>query len=76
MEYVGGGVDYSSGPYIIQFNVGMTRASFSIPISDDNILEDNELFDLNVNELSLPEDVDVGSIGQAIVSIVDDESKY
>ena len=70
MDYVGGGVDYNSGPYTVQFDVGIIRASFIIPIINDNIMEGNEMFNLNVNASSLPSTVTVSDSGQTTVTIV------
>ena len=75
MEYVGGGVDYNSGPYTVQFNIGITRASFTVPVINDNILETNERFNLNINGSTLPESVVVGDLGQTTVTIVANDSK-
>ena len=76
MAYVGGGVDYNSGPYAVQFDVGMTSTSLTVLIKADNILEDNEIFELSINKSALPDGVTVGSTSQTIVTIVDDNGKY
>ena len=70
MEYVGGGVDYNSGPYSVQFNVGMTNGSFIVMINDDNVLENDETFTLNINPSSLPSGVTVGTPSQATMTIL------
>ena len=75
MEYVGGGVDYNSGPYTVQFGVGITRVLFTVPVINDNILETNERFNLNINRSTLPESVFVSGPGQTTVTIVANESK-
>ena len=75
MEYVGGGVDYNSGPYTVQFNAGLTTVPFNISIKADNILEDNETFDLSIDASSLPSGVKIGNTGQTIVTIVDDDGQ-
>ena len=71
----GGGVDYNSGPYIVTFTAGQTRAPFNVPIiiNDDNICEGNEMFDVTIDPSSTPSFVTVGSPDQATVTIVDDE---
>ena len=76
MEYVGGGVDYNSGPYTVQFDVGITRALFTIPLIDDNIMEDNETFSFSVNASSLPSAITVSDSGQTTVTIVANDGKY
>ena len=50
---------------------GMTEASFTVPIINDIILEGNENFSLVILSASLP----VVTINEAVVTIVDDESK-
>ena len=70
MDYVGGGVDYNSGPYTVQFDVGIIHASFIIPIINDNIMEGNEMFNFNVNASSLPSTVTVSDSSQTTVTIV------
>ena len=72
MEYVGGGVDYNSGPYIVQFIVGVTRVSFNVLINEDDILEGNETFNVNIDSSSLPSKVTIAN-GQATVNIVDND---
>ena len=75
MEYVGGGVDYNSGPYSVQFDAGIIHVSFTVLIINDNILETNERFNLNINGSTLPDSVTVGDLGQATVTIVANDSK-
>ena len=57
MEYVGGGVDYNSGPYMVRFDAGVTNSSFIAIINDDNVLETREIFTLSVDLTSLPSGV-------------------
>ena len=75
MEYVGGGVDYNSGPYIVQFNVGVTSVPFNVSINNDDILEGNEIFNLNINKSSLPNSITIGDHGQSTVTVVANDSK-
>ena len=75
MEYVGGGVDYNSGPYNVQFDAGVTSASFNVSINTDIMFEDNETFYLDINLHSLPRSVTVSDPGQTTVIIVDDDGK-
>ena len=76
MEYVGGGVDYNSGPYTVQFDVGVTRVSFDVLINNDNILEGDETFNLKINAQSLPDSVMVGDPGQTTVTILANDGKH
>ena len=73
--FTGGGVDYNSGPYSVTFPAGVTTASFNIPITDDNILENNEDIQIEINVSSLPSRVSVSNPSQATVTIVDNDGK-
>ena len=53
----------------------MTIASFNIAITDNNILEINETFELVINVSSLPSAVTVGIPAEVTVTIVDDDGK-
>ena len=76
MEYVGGGVDYNSGSYTVQFDAGVTSALMTVSIHDDNILEADEHFNLSINAESLPIRVTVGEPGQTTVTILANDRKY
>ena len=56
------------------FNTGISSASFSIIIIDDQIVEDDESFTLSI--APLPVNVVVGEFSQATVTILNDDSKY
>jgi len=71
-----GNVDYQSGPYNITFLAGEIYASFYIKITDDRITEGNEAFHLNIDPVSLSGDLVYGLLGGAVVTIMDDDSKY
>ena len=53
----------------------MTTASFNIPITDDNILENNENIQIEINVSSLPSRVGINNPSQATIIIVDNDSK-
>ena len=53
----------------------MTNVSLNIPVTNDNIFEDNEQYDLSINSVHLPYFLTVGDIGQAMVTIIDDDGK-
>ena len=53
----------------------MITASFNIPITDDNILENNEDIQIEINVSSLPSRVGISNSGQATVTIVDRDSE-
>ena len=56
------------------FTAGISSASFSIPIIDDQVLENDESFTLHM--APLPVNVIVGDFSQATVTILNDDSKY
>ena len=74
MEYVGG-MDYNSGPYSVQFNARVTRVPFNVMINNDNVLEDDETFNLNINTSSLPNGVTVGDPSLTTVTISANDGK-
>ena len=53
----------------------MTNASFEVPITGDNILENNEQFELSIALNSLPDRVIVNDSNQTIVTIKDNDGK-
>ena len=67
-------MDYDSGPYSVMITAGLTAASLNIVITNDNILENNENFDLFINTLLLPSQVNADP-DKATVTIVDDDGK-
>ena len=69
------GVDYGPGPYEIKFPAGHTTVGFNISISDDDLLEDNETFNLTINPSSLPSEVSTSNPAQVTITVVDDEGK-
>ena len=69
----GESADYHSGPYDITFPMGETRFLLNVTIVNDNILENNETFNLTINPSSLPGNIKVGNPGQATVIIRDDD---
>ena len=76
MEYVGRGVDYNSGPYTVQFDVGETGVSFSVSVIDDVIYEPSETFSVNIDPSSLPTSVTIGDLSQSTVTILESDGKY
>ena len=54
----------------------MITTLFSVSISDDKILENNETLELAINSSSLPDKITVGTPGQATVTIVDNDGMY
>ena len=76
----GGGVDYNSGPYSVTFPTGDTIVpfkvpiTFDVPINDDNILENTEMFTLTIDP-SLPSRVTVGNPDRSTVTILDNDGE-
>ena len=71
----GGGVDYDSGPYTVTFAAGDTSASVSVPMNDDDILENVEDFMVTIMTGPLPDGVTRGNPGSATVNILDNDCK-
>ena len=68
-------MDYGSGPYVVTIPAGMTMFPFDIPIINDDIYEGVEDFMITIDPATLPDNVTVGTPGEATVNIVDDDSK-
>ena len=49
---------------------------FNISITDDNILENNEEFNLTIISTSLPDRIFDGDIQQTTIFIADDDGKF
>ena len=71
----GGGVDYGSGPYVVTFPTGLTHVSFAVVVTNDNVLEGDEKFNLIIDPSSLPTGVTAINPAQATVTIYDDDGK-
>ena len=69
-------MDYHSGPYGVTFSTGQTWCRLNVTINNDDVLENNETFNLTINSSLLPSNVEVDNPGQAIVTIIDDDSMY
>ena len=76
MLCLGRGVDYNSGPYVVHFNTGVTSVTITVLLNDDNILENNETFNLRVDPSSLPVSVTVSNSNTATVTILDNDGKH
>jgi len=76
VQYCTGCVDYNSGPYIVMFTAGQTRASFGLSVNKDNTLEADEDFTITIDPSSLPDNFGVGDHGSATVTIVDDNGEW
>ena len=71
--YVIGNQDYNAVQENVTFSVGVSSVSFSIPIIDDQVLEQNEMFIIGIS--MLPNNAISGESSQATVTIVNDDSK-
>lgn len=69
------GNDYTSGPYNVNIPAGLTRVQFDVPITNDNILESNETFILNIMSNSVPDKLIISDPRESTVTIVDNDSK-
>ena len=65
--------DYNTGPYTVTIIAGKNDVTFSVSITNDNIHEEPETFDLTINGSSLPGGVT--SKDRATVTIMDNDSK-
>ena len=74
--FIAGSSDYTPGPFDVTFPAGMTTASFSVPIADDNLFEGSEVFTVTIVSSTLPSQVVEGADCVAVVTIVDDDSKF
>ena len=70
---IGENQDYDSGQHNVTFSIGVPSASFAIPITDDEILEQDEIFMIRIS--LLPVNVIVGDVPEATVIIVNDDGK-
>ena len=61
--------------YTVTFSAGVNSSQLNVLIIDDNILEDDETFNLTVSQSSLPDGVVVGDSSQVTVTIVDDDGE-
>ena len=71
-DITGGGVDYYSGLHNFTFSAGQIDVSFDIFITDDNILERNEIFNLTIANSLPPNRVIAASPHKAVTVIIVD----
>ena len=67
--------DYDAGPYTITIPARQNDVTFSISITDDNILEQSETFNLIIDESSLPRVITSSDPNRVTVTIMDNDSK-
>ena len=69
--------DYHSGPRTATFTNGTKKRSFALLTypKDDDIVEEDEFFNIIIDPSSLPDGVSLGDPCQATVTIKDDDSK-
>ena len=72
--------DDETGDYkyetLVTFEKGINIAPLNISIIDDELLEDDETFNLTIDSSSLPSNVIVDKSGIATVTILNDDGKY
>ena len=67
--------DYDPGPYTVTIPAGENNVTFSVSITDDNILEQSETFNLIIDRSSLPSGVTSSDPNRVTVTIMDDDCK-
>ena len=67
--------DYDAGPYTVTIPAGQNDVTFSVSITDDNIHEESETFNLIIDESSLPGGVTSSNSNTVTVTIMDDDCK-
>ena len=68
--------DYTMGLYNVTFPASVIGGVIDIPVCNDIVLEEDELFNISVVSQSLADNVTVGSVNEATVVIVDDDRKF
>ena len=69
--------DYKSGPFNVTILPGNSSGSYNVSITDDNIFETNETFNLTINASSLPSRVLLQPNCMIICTIIDnDDGKF
>ena len=54
----------------------MTEAVCNISVNDNNILEETETFKIIINSSSLPNNVTIGGLDEAAVTILDNDGEF
>jgi len=67
--------DYDPGPYSVTFSAGMKSASFTVNITDDDVFESIEIFNLVIDHSSFPNRIERNNQYHTEVSIIDDEER-
>jgi len=70
-----GGVDFTSGPYVVTFPMSRIFMVYNISIDADRILEVDETFKIAIDSASLPFDVFSRAPDEVSLVIVDDDRK-
>ena len=73
---LGGGIDYNSGPYNVTFPAGTIEAYTDIVLVNDDIYENDEMFNLMIDPSSLPSNVTVYNFDQVTVTILNDDCEW
>ena len=68
--------DYLYEVYTVTFPVNVTSQTVDIPICDDSVLEQDEMFSLSIDSNSHPGNVTNGSPDHVNVTIVDNDGKW
>lgn len=69
-------MDYDSRPFSITFIAGVNDISLKVPIIDDDIYEGTENFNVSIDLLTLPDNIDVVRPTVVVFISDDSDSKY
>ena len=76
-HWIGGNADFNSAPQTATITAGTNRSTINIRVTNDNIVEGNEVFTMNFNvPPSLGPGVINGGITMATGVIIDTTSKF
>ena len=73
--YNAGECDYDPGPYHVTLPAGQIEVPFNASINDDDVFENNEIFQLVVNQRILPNRISRAEPYSSTVTIMDDEKR-
>ena len=69
--------DYKAGPFSISIPAGKEEESFNVPITDDDVYESDESFELVINRVRLPSRISRAHKYTSTVTILNNEKcKY
>jgi len=51
-------------------------SAFNVPINDDDLIDSDEMFNVIVEQSSLPDNYTVGAFDSATIEIIDNDGKW